>query len=249
MLNTEIISRLIPFLEIHKEGLKRQELLNFLTWLSPRLGISMLPRRISTILSWLKDLEIIIEQNGKYFLSNGTRDIQILAFNKESAPIIPTSSDLNEYNIVEHRTSLAQASIKVQRNQVAVERANRTHRELVNLVASRLRNVGCIPKANQLIDLATRYESRNYIFEMKSTTSINVRDQIRKGISQLYEYRYLQNNKDALLVLVLDAQISENHRWLEGYLQEDREIKLIWDGNENLFAHQSTKDELNFLFE
>ena len=76
----------------------------------------------------------------------------------------------------------------------------------------------------------------------------NVRDQIRKGMSQLYEYRYLQNNPGATLVLVLDRPLSENVAWMNDYLHTDRQVKLVWDGNNNLFSTDNTRNELVFLF-
>ena len=83
---------------------------------------------------------------------------------------------------------------------------------------------------------------------MKSTTQKNVRNQIRKGLSQLYEYRYLQNNPSAMLVLVIDNPLTENNEWLHNYLIQDRQIKLIWDGHNNLFSSDITREELVFLF-
>lgn len=248
ILEAEIIRRLIPFFELHEAGLRRDEIIHFLEQLAPHIGDSMLPRRVSTILSWLTSLNIISERNGRYLLGEGAKKIDLLEFDNDNEPIIPLLGDLNEYNLVQRRTSNAQASIMIQRNQIAVERANVTHRSLVNLVATRIRNAGAIPRSNQLIDLATRYNNQSYIFEMKSTTPKNVRDQMRKGISQLYEYRYLQNNPSAILILVIDSQLQQNNVWFRDYLYNDREIRLVWDGSDNLFSTDSVRQELTFLF-
>lgn len=248
VLEADIIRRLIPYFELHPEGLTRDGIVEFLEQLSPHLGDSMLPRRISTILSWLTSINIINKENERYYLGENTNQINLLEFANHNEPIIPVFGNLNEYNTVQQRTTNAQASILIQRNQIAVERANNTHKSLVDLVAARIRNAGAIPRSNQLIDLATRYNNQSYIFEMKSTTQKNVRDQIRKGMSQLYEYRYLQNNPGATLVLVLDRPLSENVAWMNDYLHTDRQVKLVWDGNNNLFSTDNTRNELVFLF-
>jgi hypothetical protein len=99
-----------------------------------------------------------------------------------------------------------------------------------------------------LIDLAVRINDNSYIFEMKSTTTDNIRSQLRRGLSQLYEYRYLQNLSDATLVLVIEKPLPDRESWMHQYLEEDRQIKLLWDGENELFALPQTKKELGFLW-
>ena len=117
---------------------------------------------------------------------------------------------------------------------------------LVNLVAQRIRENGGVPKSNQLIDLAVRLD-REYIFEMKSTDNDNIRAQVRKGMSQLYEYRYLQNLPEANLILVLEKPLEANNSWMLEYLEIDRGINLVWDGNNELFGSEKTRTDLKFL--
>ena len=107
---------------------------------------------------------------------------------------------------------------------------------------------GYLPKSNQLIDLAARVEKNDYIFEMKSITEENAKSQIRKGVSQLYEYRYLQNVPNARLVLAVEIQLPDNIEWMHDYLELDRDIMLVWDGDESLFSSSKTKNALNFLW-
>jgi len=248
VLGSQIIRRLVPYLELHPEGLTRENVVRFLSQLTPHIGDSMLPRRVSTIISWLTSLNIIAEIDGRYVLGESTRDIRILEFTNNDELIIPIMGELGEYNIVQQRAAQARSSIVIQQNQVAMERANNAHKSLVDLVAARIRNAGAIPRSNQLIDLATRYNSQSFIFEMKSTTQKNIRDQIRKGMSQLYEYRYLQNNPNAILVLVIDNPLPRENVWMRDYLNGDRQIYFLWDGKGSLFSTTEVKTELNFLF-
>jgi hypothetical protein len=62
---------------------------------------------------------------------------------------------------------------------------------MVNTVAQRLRAARAIPKDNGYVDLAAKVGSASFLFEMKSTTKVKARSQVRRGLSQLYEYRYL----------------------------------------------------------
>ena len=103
--------------------------------------------------------------------------------------------------------------------------------------------------SNVLVDLATQISHGKYIFEVKSTTTKNVRSQIRRGISQLYEYRYLQNIPDANLVLVLENPLNDDLGWYQSYLIDDREIYFMWDGNNNFYCPKAIHDHLSFLFD
>ena len=79
-------------------------------------------------------------------------------------------------------------------------------------------------------------------------TSENVRSQVRKGISQLYEYRYLQALPSAQLVLLLEKPLEGNDEWMLDYVTKDREISVIWDNsNDKLFSTVDGLKHLPFL--
>ena len=209
----------------------------------------MAPRRITTVTSWLVDLEIIIVQNSKYVLSTQTinQRIQNIEFDNPDEPLFPNPNDLNEYRTVQRRSSAAQDTIVSYKHSAALELADNAHRELVNLTSERIRNAGALPKYNQLIDIATHIDNYDYIFEMKSTTAKNEKSQTRAGLSQLYEYRYLQNKPQAKLVLVLENPLSAKEIWRQEYLEQDRDVYLIWDGNNQLYGNDRTRNDLDFL--
>ncbi len=203
MLNSRIFQRIIPFLE--SKGINcvsRQEFEIFLIATADFGAASMAPRRISTIISWLEELGIIQVNNSRYILSNQTinQRLENIEFDNSDEPLLPNPNDLNEYNTVHQRTASAREAIITYRDTAALERADNAHRRLVNLTSERIRNVGALPKFNQLIDLATHIDGNDFIFEMKSTTTNNEKSQIRAGLSQLYEYRYLQNKPAAKLI-------------------------------------------------
>lgn len=248
VLNLNLYQKLIPYLELHSNGRTRTQILNYLLSISAlSMGHTMLPRRISTILAWIKSLGIVKTFENKYLLSKDvSKLIPIIELNDIEQPIIPSTGDLKEYQIVEQRIANAEKVVMVYKDQATLDRANNSHKHLVNLVAERIKMSGGIPKSNQFIDLATIMES-DYIFEMKSTSEKNLRDQIRKGISQLYEYRYLQNKPNAKLILVLENQLTSINTWMIEYLENDRQIHLVWDGNNSLYGTEETRKALKFL--
>ena len=248
VLNIDVIQRLIPYMEIHKNGLTRNEIVTYLASIvSEHIGASMLPRRVMTILSWLETIGVLEERGIYYLLVNKfTKNMQVLELKEVEQPILPISGDLQEYKIVQDRTKNAADIVTIYKDQAALDRSAKAHRKLVNLVAKRIIEVGRLPKSNQLIDLAVNIE-KDFIFEMKSSNENNVRDQARKGLSQLYEYRYIQNKPNATLVLVLEKPISKTNKWMIDYLENDRDVLLVWDGNNELFSTPATKEKLEFL--
>ncbi len=110
-----------------------------------------------------------------------------------------------------------------------------------------MKQANAIPRNNQLIDIATRYDDKDFIFEVKSITSTNAKSQIRRGISQLYEYRYLQNLADAHLVLVIETLPPPDYEWMIEYLESDRNINVVWDGDDKLYGRKKTIQSLEFL--
>jgi hypothetical protein len=249
VLNLEVYQKLLPFMELHPQGLTRQEIENYLKSIAdPEIGSTMIPRRISTILAWPRALGFLRQNNNErlQIQNNLSSDLPVFEIHDDNQPLLPVTGNLTEYQEIERRTSRNQLEIAYFKDQAKLERASNAHISLVNLVSQRIRQNGGIPKSNQLIDLAVRF-NHDYIFEMKSTNDKNVRSQVRKGMSQLYEYRYVQNKPDAKLILVVERPLSVSHSWMLDYLETDRAINLVWDGNNELYGSERTRNELGFL--
>jgi tRNA-binding EMAP/Myf-like protein len=247
-LSTHICQRLIPFLEARPKGVSRAQLLQFLDEVADLGGESMAPRRVSTIIHWLNECNIVSEQGGILKLKKLPDTIPFLDYsNNESEPILPTGWGLNDY--IEHGKTFKKRSgiTTVFVDQAKMERANASHQELVKLVAGRVKDAGAIPKSGKLIDLAATFKKENFIFEMKSLSGVNARSQVRQGISQLYEYRYLEQAKDAKLVLVVQSELSGDDSWMTDYVLEDRNINILWDGDGNLYCPKKLHDDFAFL--
>ncbi len=82
---------------------------------------------------------------------------------------------------------------------------------------------------------------------MKSNTASNIQAQVRRSLSQLYEYRYLQQIENAKLVLVIEQPLPRTLKWIENYLRNDRNILLVWDGNNRLHCSDEVRPALPFV--
>lgn len=114
------------------------------------------------------------------------------------------------------------------------ERRNLAHKEMLSSLDEFLRNRGANPQENPHIDLYAEVPNDGaYLFEIKSGGE-NLLAQIRKGVSQLYEYRFRYEDdirSDTILCLVLPhAPITLP--WVEEYLCNDRDIALCWINDE-----------------
>lgn len=249
VLNAHVFQRMLPFFELYPNGTDRSDIERFIEEVTEPTTKSMIHRRASTLLSWLEKVEIVDFYDGIYSIRPfRTYTTPVLQF-PVSEPLAPKSLSLNEYKTVQERAERAAETIQVLINQASYDRANAIHRSLVNIVADKLRSSGSIPRNNQFVDLAISKGDKSYLFEMKSVNTDNYRSQIRAGLSQLYEYRYLQNLPEAKLVLVISEPLNKKDSWMQEYLEVDRQILLVWDGNNQLFASNKTKQELLFLWQ
>jgi hypothetical protein len=85
---------------------------------------------------------------------------------------------------------------------VKLERANRDHERTLQTLIAGLAKLGIRASESRLMDAHAVIGGQDAIFEVKSITEANERDQVRHAISQLYEYRYLHRMRDASLWVV-----------------------------------------------
>lgn len=122
--------------------------------------------------------------------------------------------------------TLSEKTANPELTRVKREKANRDHARLVKRFASLAQIAGGEPKENLFVDLYVELNGVKYILEMKSCNYGNMISQIRKGISQLYEYRYRAGYPNAVLCLVLQCPPYE--AWIKDYLVKDRGINVCW---------------------
>lgn len=250
VLKTHLMQRALPFFEAHrKNGVRRQELTNFVAEVTEPVGPSMIPRRVSTVVGWLESIGMIYEREGRYFLRGELpAGVEIVEYEDVEEPLLPKKYDLDEYTCVAGSVRKAKGMITVMVDDAAKERAESAHRKLMEMVADRIRAAGAIPRNNPIVDLAATVKGDDFLFEMKSTTDGNVHGQIRRAISQLYEYRYLQQIPSAKLVVVIENPPPNEKKWLVDYLLKDRKLLVAWDGDyKTLHCPPEIQGELSFL--
>lgn len=113
---------------------------------------------------------------------------------------------------------------------IKMQRRNLAHKELIDKMDAWLRRLGARPQESDHIDLFARIpQDGSFIFEMKSGGE-SILEQIRKGLSQLYEYRYryrgIIGGDDISLCLVLPGPPATP--WVPDYLVNDRDINICW---------------------
>ena len=245
---TRIMQRVIPFFEGKwQTGVTREELNDFIADVTVTTQ-NMVQRRSLTILSWLEYIGVIKRVGSRYYLNQLPQNVLLLNYESDSEPLFPKTYELSEYQAVERKVRERSGKITHYVDEAIMERANSTHQHLVNLMAARVKAAHAIPKQNRLIDLSALIGGVVFLFEMKSTTDENVRAQVRKGLSQLYEYRYVQELPESKLVLVLDKRPGTEDAWLVDYLSTDRGIQVVWDGDDKFECPQRAKDDLSFIF-
>lgn len=198
-------------------------------------------RRYSTFMAYLRDAELIKYSKGSYSLtkyagsvSKGTGLLAVSAV-KPLLPTMPSSIPPAANGV---------GTIKVDVDWQKIERANLIHWKLVDAKASFLSDLGASPHDNIHIDLFTQLQKDFIIYEMKSVndTSTNLLGQIRKAVSQLYEYRFIYAKPDARLCLVTNQGISKADAWLLKYLESDRSIAYEWtDDFKNFQSNPASK--------
>ena len=251
VLNARVFQCVIPFLEAGlPRGRTRAELVDFLKCVTQSVGLTTMGRRVSTVIAWLRAIDMLVVENDRYVLRSLPQGIRPIQYVTDDEPLLPSGFALAEYQKASKRLRAAAGVTQYAIDLAKTERANKTHGFLTDLVAAKICNAGAIPRCNKLVDLASRIDNRPHIFEIKSTTAKNAREQIRHGISQLYEYRYLQGAKDAKLVLVIEKPVPDALKWMVDYVVRDRGIWLAWDGDrKKLHVPDLLRDDLAFLLQ
>jgi hypothetical protein len=117
------------------------------------------------------------------------------------------------------------------------QKSNLSHKLILQQLEEYLESKGCDPLENDHIDLFAQIPGDGkFLFEVKSTSNTNLLSQTRKGVSQLYEYRFRYQEEigyDVSLCLVFPNKPDEID-WIEDYVCKDRGIGIIWFEGDSL---------------
>ncbi|WP_110515757.1 hypothetical protein [Herpetosiphon llansteffanensis] len=202
----------------------------------------------------IKEWSINVLESGewsKYYMGNTLSQeyLESIITGISEETIYSTIKPLPIINITESRVQYNESKqIDYQQTIILREKSNLSHRNILKIISDKLLVYGLEPKFNNFIDLCCLYPNK-LLFEIKSCRLDNIIEQIRKGISQLYEYRYRHQELDkANLILVLEMKPSGDFLWLIKYLVIDRNINLCWlEGDDNLACPDMCKDVIGFL--
>lgn len=254
-LDNQALSLVFDFIEGNPNS-TRIDVSQFLVSLN--ISESVANRRSTTILKWLTELGLI-NNYGDYYKANfrpafngyavelveGKLDTvapEEQTGNKKGEIESKLTYDLKELEQIWDGTisSIEEGTITYQIDLAARERATVSHQNLVTRIARLLSQKNITPMANRNVDLYALSQGKKYIFEMKSCNETNMLSQVRKGISQLYEYKYRHNLPEASLWLVLESQPMGKNLWLIDYIVQDRGINVCWSVSENDFDCPNT---------
>lgn len=199
-------------------------------------------RRFSTFMNYLRDSKLVVGEKGVYKLAKYSGSIT-------KKPQIPGQTSIGSKKPLtgltprsEAPSTHSQGIIQIDVDTQKLERANQIHWRLIDAKSSFLTSIGLTPKEHVQIDLFSENSNDFIFYEMKSVNdqSSNLLAQLRKAVSQLYEYRYIYGQPLARLCIVTNKGIPSKEKWLLDYLAKDRSIAYEW--TEDFQNFQSNND-------
>jgi hypothetical protein len=155
-------------------------------------------------------------------------DLAQVEADEESAPEYPRPGGA-VWKVRERRPVVRQTITSIV-DSVKLERANASHARLEEITASVLTRSRLVAHCSEAIDMYCVTAEGVVMFEMKSCHENNFHSQVRRGVSQLLEYRYLfERTLGNIVALVLLVEIAPPgpKDWLESYLRSVG-ITLVW---------------------
>jgi hypothetical protein len=138
----------------------------------------------------------------------------------------PASSDWDRQS----PTASGKASTTANIDLIARERANNSHFSLEKILVDLAKAQGLSPKSNQNIDLHFETPSGSVLVEIKSCTDSNFHSQLRKAVSQLFEYRFVYKElftSEVTMLLLMETVPPKEKLWLVDYVQS-LGITIAW---------------------
>jgi hypothetical protein len=232
-----VIADIVRSLALAGLGLSLESIHHTVKGLVPNTTPKMIRRRTQTMLTWLRYFGIVTVEEGRFRLVGVPREVTPEETLPHSLHRVPEFKPLPETHKAENAPDAAERT-RLQHlvDTVALEKAMTSHRELVDGMAGQVHKLGAEPMSNALVDLFVEHEGRRVFFEMKSCDQSNLHDQVRAGLAQLYEYRFVHEAPDARLVLALELRPEKGNAWLLPYLTGDRGLIVCWSDGQEGFA-------------
>lgn len=190
-------------------------------------------RRFHTFINYLRDSGLLQKSQSRYQIQKYVGAVVTQTSDSAQKLSYRKMTQSSPTQAISDSNSMIRIDVDVQKR----ERANQIHWQLLDSKSKFLDNRNLKPYANEHIDLYTEIKGDVILYEMKSVNpeASNLLSQIRKAVSQLYEYRYIFKEPKAKLCIVTNHGIAKKDDWLLSYLAKDRAIAYEW-----------TDDFLNF---
>ena len=138
--------------------------------------------------------------------------------------------------------------------QVALDRANKIHEEILKKLSKILFSKNLIYKSTRHIDLYSEFEGRGKLFEAKSFNENNLVTQLRHGILQLKEYYFLYSNQNQMIKKKTDLFLilnSNPNKYLENiyidFIRSENIILCWFENNKICTVSDIWKNNIDWL--
>ena len=202
-------------------------------------------RRFSTLMNYLKDTGLLTRSKSANQVAKYHGSVAIASRSPETI-----SNKKRDPPATAPRFSSASGVLRMDIDAQKRERASTIHWRLIDAKASFLKNRGFKPYSDSHVDLFSSTKAKMVLYEMKSIDphATNVLSQIRKAVSQLYEYRYIAGDPAATLAIVTNAPLAKENEWILNYLANDRAIAYEWTEDFQTFKCHSNSRTLLSVF-
>ena len=232
-----VIADIVRSLALAGLGLSLESIHETVADLVPDTTPKMIRRRTQTMLTWLRYFGIVTVEEGRFRLVGIPREVIFEETLTHSLRRVPEFKLLPATDKAENAPgAIGETRLQYLVDTVTPEKAMASHEGLVQGMGRQVRKLGIEPRCNALVDLLVEHEGRRVFFEMKSCDQSHLHDQVRAGLAQLYEYRFVHEAPDAKLVMTLEVRPEKGNAWLLPYLTGDRGLIVCWSDGQEGFA-------------
>jgi hypothetical protein len=180
--------------------------------------------------------------------------IEVASATSEATPFPPSELRTRPFEYTDpgklRRTS--ESSSDPERRAVLLEKALKGHQKAVAVLASLVAAVGGTPLEQIAgFDLYSEIGGNGHMFEVKTWTPRNLHHQVRKAISQLYEYRWKNRHEISqdtqLYVVLAQKPPTDWEEYLRTYIHGDRGIIPCWLIDSTLNSYPELSNAIDFL--
>jgi len=121
--------------------------------------------------------------------------------------------------------------VQIQYEKKKLDKANLSHLNTQKKLENLLIDFDIYPLETKHVDIYAEFNSKNFLFEIKSITQRNERSQTRSAISQLYEYAFLYGIENPVYFILFSSK--PENKWIIQYLEKERNIGVLWINEKN----------------